>query len=91
MRISICFGVLFLVKMRLNQSHFYDCAGKGLIACEFNLYSFLFYRRAKLAWRFLLEVIIADCVFQCFHRFDKGECLKWLQKRKQVLVRASQK
>jgi len=40
MRIPICFGVLFLVKMRLNQSHFYDCAGKQLIAREFDLLFF---------------------------------------------------
>jgi hypothetical protein len=55
------------------------------------LATIFFCRCAEFAWRFLLEVIIEECVFHCFHRLDKGECKKWLQKRKQILVRASQK
>jgi len=40
MRIPNWFGVLFPLKMKLNQGHGYDCLGKELIAREFNLLFF---------------------------------------------------
>lgn len=71
LRIPICFGVLFFVKMRLRQSRLMTMLEKNSLPVSLICYSFLFYRRAEFAWRFLLEVIIEDFVLIAFINLRK--------------------